>query len=213
MNKSFSLEYNGLIFTFLKKNITFHNGYGIVFADNNSDPNYSYPLIGVVDEDFKEVVPLTSSEMMPKLAIVPNGTFLYKYYDMISRGFKVWHGNSDGSAVCLGAIDIEAIDNGIFKLIFCDGEALYDAISCNYFTGRLTKIGPFIDSEKYNQKVARVSFILLRNSSEFIDDIAGVISVNGDFLEPLVSLKTGKIFESTNLDDIKEEILGNKSRS
>lgn len=213
MNKSFSLEYNGLIFTFLKKNITFHNGYGIVFADNNSDPNYSYPLIGVVDEDFKEVVPLTSSEMMPKLAIVPNGTFLYKYYDMISRGFKVWHGNSDGSAVCLGAIDIEAIDNGIFKLIFCDGEALYDAISCNYFTGRLTKIGPFIDSEKYNQKVARVSFILLRNSSEFIDDIAGVISVKGEFLEPLVSLKTGKIFESTNLDDIKEEILGNKSRS
>lgn len=213
MNKSFSLEYNGLIFTFLKKDITFHNGYGIVFADNNSDPNYSYTLIGVVDEDFKEVVPLTSFEMMPKMEIVSNGTFLYKYYDMESRNFKVWHGNSDGSSVCLGAIDFEFVDKGIFKLIFSDGEALYDAINFNYSTNRLTKIGPFIDSEKYNQKVARISYVLSRNNAEFIDDIAGVISANGEFLEPLVSIKTGKIFEITNLDDIRDEILGDKPRS
>ena len=76
MKKTFTLNCGEFTFMLRKEDVKFYNGYGIVKPRIDSTSG----LIGVVDKEYKIVLPLTSEEFVSKLFIAPKGNFILKAY-------------------------------------------------------------------------------------------------------------------------------------
>lgn len=148
---------------------------------------------------------------MPKLEIVPNGTFLFQYYDMDINDFLVWHSNRFGASINLEANDFFRVDHHVYQMDFAYGSALYDGVNCSFLTPCYSVIGPFVDSSFYKRKVAHASYVIVDSDYNVLDEVTSIIASNGELVTPYSSLKTGKEFESRNLQEIVDKIVG-KSR-
>lgn len=198
MKKTFKLNFENCTFTLLKENVEFFYGYGIAYAFIDE----KRMLIGVVDEDFKEVLPLTLAELVPKLFIAPNGNFVFLAYNTESDLYQAMHLNRESHVVNLGAYDFNVIDDEVIELHYENYATLYDTQTGEFLTPFYNYIGPFVDSEKYGTRIARVSYYVTNEEGTIINELSSIINTKGQVLENYRSLVTGEEIQSKDLSDV-----------
>lgn len=195
--KVFELTCGEFSFLLRKKDVKFYNGYGVVKAAIDKESN----LIGVVDKNFKEVLPLTSEEFAPRLFIASNGNFIFAGYISELDCYKVFHVSHSGYEVNLGAFDFLPLDDEIMQLYYDEYSVLYDSQTGEFLTPFYHYIGPFIYSDKYGCKVARASF-QVEDNNIIIDEVSTIINTRGVILENYFDLALGKELECKDATEV-----------
>lgn len=198
MKKTFKLNFENCTFTLLKENVEFFYGYGIAYAFIDE----KRVLIGVVDEDFKEVLPLNLAELVPKLFIAPNGNFIFLTYNAESDKYQVMHLNRESYVVNLDAYDFTVIDDEVIELHYENYAIFYDTQTGEFLTPCYNYISPFVDSEKYGTRVARVAYYVTNEEGIIINELSSIVNTKGQVLENYRSLATGEEIQSKDLPDV-----------
>ena len=181
---SFTLSCGEFTFILPKEEVKFYNGYGIVKPILNNENT----LIGVVDKDYKIVLPLTSREYAPKLYIASNGNFIFLGYNSEIEDYQVFHIDTKGNELNLCANEFLPVNNEVMQLYYDDYSAIYDTQSGAFLTPFYNYIGPFVYSKKYDCKVARAAFYIVDEKGNVIDEVSTIINVRGEVLEDYYDL-------------------------
>lgn len=199
---AFTLKYGDYEFVIPKEDVKFENGYeyGIVKTLFISDDN-QYWLIGVVDKNFEQVLPLTSAEFIPKLYIAPHGNFIVLDYNSDKDEYQTIHINTEGFKYNLEAYDFLPIDKEIIKLYYQEYMVLYDVESTQFLTPFYNYIGAFVYSEKYQEKVARALLTIKDDNDNIINEISTLINVRGEVLENYYDLAHSEEIDSKDIAD------------
>lgn len=188
MKRSFDLNFGEYVLILKKEDVHFVNGYGIVTAqDNNGNL-----LIGVVDDKFKEVLPLTSAHFAPKLFVALNGNFIFVGYNSEIDEYQVFHIDINNNQYNLGANDFLILNDEIIQLYYDEYSVLYNTQIWDFITPFYHYIGPFIYSEKYGCKIARASFYVEDDNHKIINEVSTIINTNGEVLENYYDLRAGE---------------------
>lgn len=206
MKKSFDLVFGEYTFTLRKQDVQFVDGYGLVKAEINKDAQ----LVGIVDQDYKEVLPLALMDFIPKVFIAPNGNFIFETYDPETNEKEVWHVDKDHNEYNLGAYGFGVINQDIIELHYNVYAALYNTQTKEFLTPFYHYIGPFFYSEKYQCKIASVSFYIQDENGNIINEIRTLINEEGHVLENYYDLVHSEELECKELPLVLELV---KSRS
>lgn len=179
MNKAFTLNCGEFTFILRKEDVKFYNGYGIVKPKLDSTSG----LIGVVDKDYKIVLPLTSEEFVSKLFIAPKGNFIFGAYISEQNIYQVFHIDIDGNEINLGANDFIVLDDEVIQLNYDNYSVLYDTQIGDFLTPFYHCIGSFTFDEKYGCKVAKASFYNEDENGNIINEVRTIINIKGEVLE------------------------------
>lgn len=180
MNKAFTLNCGEFTFILRKEDVKFYNGYGIVKPKLDSTSG----LIGVVDKDYKIVLPLTSEEFVSKLFIAPKGNFILRAYVSELNQYQVFHIDIDGNEINLGANDFIVLDDEVIQLNYDNYSVLYDDTQIgDFLTPFYHCIGLFTFDEKYECKVAKASFYNEDENGNIINEVRTIINTKGEVLE------------------------------
>lgn len=186
MKNAFNLNYGNCSFMLKKEDVHFVNGYGIVVAELEEDF-----VLGVVDKNFKEVLPLTSSSLAYKFFVASNGNFVFLAFNSELEDYQVIHKDVNGFVINLEASDFEPIDDEVIVLYFDDYIALYDTQTRELNT-HFNYIGPFVYSDKYGCRVARAGFLIEDKDKKVINEISTLINAKGEVLENYFDLARGE---------------------
>ena len=195
--KIFTLSCEEFTFLLRKKDVKFFNGYGVVKVEIDRESR----LIGVVDKDYKIVLPLTPERVVGKLFIAPNGNFIFTG-NTSDYGPRVFHVSESGYEADLGAFDFWPLDEEVIQLYYEDYSTLYDTQSKEFLTPFYHYIGPFVYSEKYGCKVARASFYVEDENKNVINEVSTIIDTRGIVLENYFDLALGKELECKNATEV-----------
>ncbi len=195
--KTFTLICGEFTFLLRKKDVEFYNGYGIVRATLDEENK----LIGVVDKDYNIVLPLTPERAVGKLFIASNGNFIFTG-NTSDRGPIVFHVSVSGYEADLGAFDFWPLDEEVIQLYYEEYSTLYDTQSKEFLAPFYHYIGPFVYSEKYGCKVARVSFYVEDKNKNVINEVSTIINTRGIVLENYFDLALGKELECKNATEV-----------
>jgi len=196
---AFTMKYGEFDFIVSKSDVRFVNGYGIVTAQFVDEETCL--LIGVVDKDYKEVLPLTRSDLAPRLFIAPNGNFIFTAYNSDINEFQVIHKNIDGTVINLGTGDFSEIDDEVIQLYYGEYTTLYDTQTMGFLTPFYHYVGPFIYSEKYGCKVAKAIAYIEDENRNVIDEISTIINTKGEVLEDYYDFASDNILASKDLTE------------
>lgn len=194
--QTFTLTCGEFSFLLRKKDVKFYNGYGIVKASIDEENN----LIGVVDKDYKIVLPLTPERVVGKLFIALNGNFIF-LGNTSDYGPRVFHVSVSGYEIDLRAFYFLSLDDEVIQLYYRDYSVLYDTQSREFLTPFYHYIGPFIYSDKYGCKVARASF-QVEDNNIIIDEVSTIINTRGVILENYFDLALGKELECKDATEV-----------
>ncbi len=195
--KTFELICEEFTFLIRKKDVKFFNGYGVVKVEIDRENK----LIGVVDKDYKIVLPLTPERVVGKLFIAPNGNFIFTG-NTSDYGPRVFHVSETGYEVDLGAFDFLQLDDEVIQLYYRDYSTLYDTQSGEFLTPFYHYIGPFVYSEKYGYNVARASFYVEDENKKIINEVSTIINARGIVLENYFDLALGKELECKDATEV-----------
>lgn len=195
MKKIFTLNCGEFTFMLRKEDVKFYNGYGIVKPRIDSTSG----LIGVVDKDYKMVLPLTSEEFVSKLFIAPNGNFIFGAYISEQNIYQVFHIDIDGNEINLGANDFITIDDEVIQLNYDNYMVLYDTQIGDFLTPFYHHISPFNFDEEYGCKVAEATFFIEDEKGNIIDEVKTIINTKGEALKNYFDLVHGMDMESKDL--------------
>lgn len=201
---AFALKYKNHDFIIQKNSINFINDYGIVMVSFINDVDDEEYVIGVVDKNYKEVLPLTSMYLVPKLTIAPKGNFIFTTYILAQDEYEVMHFDIEGNAFNLKACDFRELDNEVFILYYDEYAALYDTQTKTILTPLYTYLGEFVYSSKYKCKVAKVAYNVTDDNDNVIDEVSTVINTKGEVLEDYYSLAHDNILVSRDLTTVLE---------
>lgn len=201
---AFALNYENHDFIVQKSNINFIDGYGIVMVSFINDDDEEEYLVGVVDKNYKEVLPLTSMYLVPKLNIAPKGNFIFTTYIIGKDEYEVMHFDIEGNAINLKACDFRELDKEVFILYYDEYATLYDVQTKTNLTPFYTYLGEFVYSDKYKCKVAKVAYNVTDDNGNVIDEVSTVINTKGEVLEDYYSLAYDCILASKDLTNALE---------
>lgn len=195
MNEAFTLNCGEFTFMLRKEDVKFYNGYGIVKPRIDSTSG----LIGVVDKDYKIVLPLTSEEFVSKLFIAPNGNFIFGAYISELNIYQVFHIGVNSYEINLGANDFITIDDEVIQLSYDNYSVLYDTQTSDFLTPFYHCIEPFTFDEKYGCKVAQVTFYNEDQNGNITNELRTIINTKGEVLENYFDLAQDTQIESKDL--------------
>lgn len=179
MKKTFTLNCGEFTFMLRKEDVKFYNGYGIVKPRIDSTSG----LIGVVDKEYKIVLPLTSEEFVSKLFIAPKGNFILKAYISEQNIYQVFHMGTNSYEINLGANDFITIDDEVIQLNYDNYSVLYDTQTSDFLTPFYHYISLFSFDEKYGCKVAKAYFYNEDEKGNIINEVRTIINTKGEVLE------------------------------
>lgn len=200
MKKSFNINCGEFTFTLRKEDVKFYNGYGIVkpMLDEEST------LIGVVDKDYKIVLPLTSHEFVSKLFIARMGNFIIRAYISELNLYQVFHMDINGNEINLGANSFINLDDEVIQLDYGNYYVLYDTQMGEFLTPFYHYIGSFIYLEKYGCKVAEASFYIEDEKGNIINEVRTIVNTKGEILENYYDAVNNEEINSKDLNLVLE---------
>lgn len=200
MKNFFELSYGTCSFIFPKRDVKFFCNYGIVVGEIELKDNKER-CVGVVDKNYKQVLPLTCSKLVPKLNVMENGNFVFMAYNSETDEYEVMHFDIRNNQFNLKANDYTVIDNEVIQLCYDEYMALYNVNTLEVSTF-YHNISPFVESKKYGCKVARAFFYIQDIDGTPINEVSTIINTKGEALENYYDLASGEEIASKDLSDV-----------
>ena len=208
MKQCFSIYFNGMEILLPKKDIQFIGDLGLVkVCYNGLIDEYFYCdyLVGVVDRNFDEVVPLFPVSRLGRMEIFDGGVLLCINIGITEDLYQVYQIEKVNEKIVwnfLTFLYFVPVSNNVFKVqMDVDGnieEALYDASKKRLISNCFHFIDSFIYDEKLKEKVAEASYYLPYNEEQF-NQIKTYINLKGEVVAPYLDCDQNKIYDS-NMD-------------
>ncbi len=216
MNNSFKIICGEEEITLLKKDVEFINGYGIVhalFGSYDDDDNFQLTrCIGIVDQNYEEVIPLIIEQNLLDILILAKGNILLKVQTENSEDILHFTFKGSQAKFCaeLNCVAFFQVDNNLVQLQNNEEAwaryALYDVNNKKLLSDYYSVIGSFIYNSEFKEEIALANSYILNEDGNVIDIISTFINKKGKILKPFKSLSLNIELQSSNLKDAQEEI-------
>ena len=214
MKQCFSIYFNGMEILLPKKDIQFIGDLGLVkvcYDGLIEDCFYCDYLVGVVDRNFDEVIPLFPVSQLGRMEIFDGGVLLCinkGITEDLYRVYQIEKVNEKVVRTSLPFLYFVPVSNNVFKVqMDVDGnieEALYDASKKEIISSCFHFIDSFIYNENLKEKVAEASYFLPYNEEQF-NQIKTYINLKGEIVAPYLDCDQNKIYDSNM--DIQEIVM------
>ena len=208
MEQCFSLYFNNTEILLPKKDITFIGDLGLVKVYFNSMvANFFYNdyLVGVIDKNFNEVVPLFSVGRLGRIEIFDNGVLLCINKGITKDLYRIYQIEKVNDKVVWNSLPFlyfASVSSNVFKIqMDIEGnivEALYDASKKELISKFFHSIDSFVYNENLKEIVAEASYYLPYNEEQF-NQIKTYINVKGEVVAPYLDCNQNKIYDA-NMD-------------
>lgn len=202
MKNCFSMNFLGHEIILSKNNIQFIEDFGLVQAFFDVNEDYKGYLVGVVDHNFQEVVPLFPVTQLGKIEVFNYSILLsvdkgitqerYQMYQIEKRGENiVW--------IPLPFLDFVSINGDLAKIqIEQDGvigEVLYNVSDKRIVSDFFHFIDVFNYNKYFDLVVAEAGYYLFLDENNF-NEIKTYIDLKGKVVGPYLDCKQNKLYDS-----------------
>lgn len=214
--KSFKMNFMNQEMILSKLNVEFHHDLGIVSAYSLLDGDYnSLPLFGIVNKNFKEIIPLFPYQQLEKFSILDKENIILMvkenyasnlYHIIIKDGNISWY--------YLPYHDYRNINDYLLELVdFRQMHSLYDVRERKVITPSFHYISSFEYDDNYEDVVAQAIYILFYDEEHY-NQIVTYINLKGEILMPYLDYDHDFYFDqSMSLEEViaivKENMRGN----
>lgn len=211
MKNCFSMKFLGQEIILPKKDVQFHGDFGYAYAYFDLEDYYNGSLIGVVDHDFQEIIPLFPIEQLGKIQLFEHSILLLVNKGIYEECYKMYQVEKKEHGIVwmpLPFLDFEAVNENISKAFIEQDETagfiLYDVTKKNAISNLFHFIDSFAYNKDFNQVVAEAGYYVPYNENAF-NKIKTYISLDGKVVAPYLDCDQNRIYDSNC--DFQEMIL------
>lgn len=218
MNQSFSMNYLGYDIILAKRDVTFRNGLGIVqatFTPDALEEGYYYrlPLIGIVDQEFKTIVPLFAANLLMNLALLDGQIFLRMKNPVntdLSCAYQIER-QKDGTwlQASVPFDDFTHIDGSILKVKVENNVFLYDALQNQILSPTFHFIGNFTYVDHLGEIAAPADYFFPYDEDHF-NQLETYINLQGQIVAPYFDYDAQKYYDpAIDLEEMTNDVIHN----
>lgn len=217
MKQSFSMKYLGYEILLAKKDVTFKNGLGIVHAEFLCDTTdghwYKLPLIGIVDQEFKTIVPLFDSSLLMNLALFDGQVFLRMKNPVNEQTFISYQmeRQEDGSWIQASVPfdDFTQVNDSILKVRIRNNVFLYDAFNNQIISQTFHFIGSFSYRDDLKETAAPADYFFPYDEDHF-NQLETYINLEGKIIAPYFDCDNQKYYDQgVDLEEMAMDVIHN----
>ncbi len=191
MEQCFSIYFLGQEIVLPKDIVYFIGDYGIIKTVwLNEDEDYKKVLFGIVDKNYKTIVPLIFYDILDKFSFLQDNRIILKLNSTPDRLYLIEVLENKHIFNILPYVDYELVDNRLVKvknILFDDVYALYDTSENRMITSYFHHISDFYYDESKNTVCALVVYFVPYNDGQY-NQIITYIDFNGNVIEPYLDV-------------------------
>lgn len=190
-----------------KDSVSFRYDFGLAKGSFLIEDN-AIPVVGIVDKNFEQVLPMDFATSMPKISFHPNHNAIILIEDPsnLDEPIEVIHAfKEDGEYkyLPLGCEDFISVSANTVVLVFGEGNdknfVLYDVGQKQIITPYINALSQFYFDEQIGEEVAEAVITLPYEDLTHNNFAHFLINTKGEVKSPIKDIDSGKTYEGDDL--------------